>query len=197
MEYKYIWRGRKYMHCPWFWKSKTVWYGLELSVVLNKNCGDGWELSGNGFLWGVVNNWYVCNAESVCQAEVLRITEFLWGLKWKKGIIKGRKISGSFGEKVPQRHLIKTSLLNRMDIQMKLKRRKIVFCEWSLPPYHLPQPTENGIRRRKNIFITKGEKQVPYHITSSWQCCGLRNSGWWIESALETSSYNYSRNPER
>lgn len=62
-------------------------------------------------------------------ADMLRISEFLWGLKWNKGIIKGRKKSGSFGKKVPKRHLIKTSLLNRMDIQVKLKRRKIFFCE--------------------------------------------------------------------
>lgn len=89
---------------------------------------------------------------------MLRITEFLWELKWKKGIIKGRKKSGSLGKKVPKRHLIKTSLLTRMDIQMKLKRRKIDLYKVSLPPYHLLQPIENAIRREK-IFITKEENK--------------------------------------
>lgn len=60
---------------------------------------------------------------------MLRITEFLWELEWKKGIIKGRKKSGNLGKKVPKRHLVRTSLLTRMDIQMKLKRRKIFFIK--------------------------------------------------------------------
>lgn len=34
-------------------------------------------LSGKRFLGGVVKSWSVCGAEWVCQAEVLKITEFL------------------------------------------------------------------------------------------------------------------------
>lgn len=47
---------------------------------------------------------------------------------------------------------------------MKFERRKILFCEWSLPPYHFPQHTEDEIGRRKNIFITKEENK--FLITS-------------------------------
>lgn len=90
---------------------------------------------------------------------MLRVNEFLWELKWKKGIIKGRKKSRSLGKKVSKRHLIKTSLLTRMNIQMKLKRRKIFLYKGSLPSYHLLQPIENGIRKRKKIFITKEENK--------------------------------------
>lgn len=47
---------------------------------------------------------------------------------------------------------------------MKFERRKILFHEWSLPPYHFPHPTENEIGRRKNTFITKEENK--FLITS-------------------------------
>lgn len=83
---------------------------------------------------------------------MLRINEFLWGLKWKKGVIQGRKKSGSLGKKVSKGGLIKISLSTRMETQMKLKRRKISLSQGSLPPYHLPQPLKMDHNKgKKNL----------------------------------------------
>lgn len=69
---------------------------------------------------------------------------------------------------MPKRHLIKTSLPTRMEIQMKLKRRNRFFCERSLPPYHLLEPIENGILGEKKILSLRKKVSSSPHGLATW-----------------------------
>lgn len=146
------------MLCLRFWRSKAV-SGMALSCpwFWTRALGDGWKLSGNGFLWGLVNNWY--SAEWEYQAEMLRIAKFLWGLKWKKGEIQGRKKEiCKFGEESAWKALNQNiSTHQNGDPNEVEEEERIPFLR--VFAYHLPKPIENGILRRENIFVTKEESK--------------------------------------